>query len=168
MQLYIRRNLCCFPFVSAASSVHYFTRERNFYFSARENLRILLTVDRRGEQEEAEEEAASGKGAGAGKLHISALLKTSFFRPENWVSSPRRGVTVVEDPFQGSLLLLLLLFPSEASTFPPFHPPEVRNGERKTCGFLLFSSSFFFFCLALYVNTSTSSTRNKEGALVRP
>ncbi len=95
-----------------------------------------------------------------------ALLKTSFFRPENWVSSPRRGVTVAEDPFKA--LLLLLLFPSEATTFPLPHPPEVRNGERKTCGFVLFSSSFFFFFLALYVNTSTSSTRNKEGALVRP
>ena len=46
-------------------------------------------------------------------------------------------------------------FPFEASTFPSLHPPEVRNGERKTCGVLLFSSSFsspqlfFFFFLLL-------------------
>ncbi len=130
MQLYIRRNLCCFPFVSAASSVHYCTRERNFYFSARENLRILLTVDRRGEEEEAEEEAASGKETGAGKLHISLLfLKTSFFSPRKLGFFTASRCYGGGRSFQGSLLLLLFLPKLQLFLLPTHQRYEMGRGK---------------------------------------
>ncbi len=83
--------------------------------------------------------------------YFSALLEDLLFSPRKLGFFTASRCYGGGRSFQGSLLLL---FPSEASTFPPPHPPEVRNVERKTCGVLLFSSSFsspqlFFFFLLL-------------------